>query len=175
MRELIGCVDMEIIFKDTEGKTFEEIKDKIFNFLVDNFFKDKEEGLKILRGYDYSNVEEDWGQLKYYNLDLTLFDNFLTEKVENVSKRVKFKDFNFSVMYRYDKYNILNNEISIGNNEHIDIDRTGVFYDPYYKYYKNLDLILKDISNGKYIFTVFNLKTLKYFNEIYKFNNKGEY
>lgn len=173
MRKLIGCVDMEIIFRDTKGKDFEEIKDKMFNFLVDNFFEDKEKGLKILRGYDYSNVEEDWGQLKYYNLDLTLFDNFITEKVEKVSKRVKFKDFNFSIMYRYDKYDISDNEISIGNNEHIDIDRTGVFYDPYYKYYKDLNSILKNISNGKHICTVFDLKTLKYFNEIFKFNREN--
>ncbi len=76
MRELIGCVDMEITFRDTKGKNFEEIKDKMFNFLVDNFFKDEEKGLKILRGYDYSNIEEGWGQLKYYDIDLTLFDVF---------------------------------------------------------------------------------------------------
>ncbi len=88
------------------------------------------------------------------------------------TKKLNLKYFNFSITYRYDMYNISNNEISIGNNEHIDIDKTGVFYDPYYKYYKDLDFVLESISNGKHIPTVFSLKTLKYFNEIYKFNNK---
>jgi len=128
--------------------------------------------LKILRGYDWSEIEEECGELKYYDLDLTLFDNFLTEKFENVSKRLRFKDFNFYITYRYDMYNISNNEISIGNNEHIEIDNLGVRYDPYYKYYKDLDFILESIDNGRHIPTIFNLKTLKYFNKIYKFNLK---
>ena len=172
MKELIGKVEMEITFRGTKGKDFEEIKDKMFNFLLDNFFKNKEEGLKILRGYDWSKVEEEWGQLKYYSLDLTLFDNFLTEKFENVSKRLRFKDFNFYITYRYDMYDISTNEISIGNNEHIEIDSLGVRYDPYYKYYKDLNVVLKNIDNGKHIPTVFYLSTLRYFNEIYKYNNK---
>lgn len=130
--------------------------------------------MKILRGYDWSEVEEKCGKLKYYDLDLTLFDNFITEKVENVSKRVRFKDFNICITYRYDMYNMDTNEISIGNNEHIDIDRNGVNYDPYYKYHKNLNSVLNSISSGKHIPTVFSLKTLKYFNEIYKFNNEKE-
>ena len=172
MKELIGKVEMEITFGGTKGKTFDEVKDKMFNFLVDNFFKDKEKGLKILRGYDRSDVEDGCGQLKYYYLDLTLFDNFLTEKLENASKRLKFKDFNFGITYRYDRYNMSTNKISIGNNEHIDIDKDGVYYDPYYKYYKDLNVVLKNIDNGKHIPTVFYLSTLRYFNEIYKYNNK---
>lgn len=174
MKKIIGCVDIEITFGGTKGKDFEEIKDKMFNFLTDNFFKDKEKGLKILRGYDYSDVEENCGKLKYYDLDLTFFDNFITEKVEKVSKRLKFKDFNFYITYRYDMYDISDNEISIGNNEHIEIGKAGVHYDPYYKYYKNLNSVLNSINNGKHIPTVFSLKTLKYFNEIYKFNHKEE-
>ena len=67
-------------------------------------------------------------------------------------------------------YQIMKYLLAIMN---IDIDRTGVFYDPYYKYYKDLNSILKNISNGKHICTVFDLKTLKYFNEIFKFNREN--
>ena len=75
-------------------------------------------------------------------------------------------------MFRYDIYNIKENTVSIGNNEHLEFHKNKTMYDPYYKYYKKLDVVLKNIDNGKHIPTVFYLSTLRYFNEIYKYNNK---
>lgn len=173
MKKIIGCLDIEIYFGSKE-KTFESVKDKMFSFLSNNFFKDKEKGEKILRGIDYWDFKDGCGCLKYYGLDLNFFDIFLSEEVEELSKKITFKDFGFRIVFRYDMYNIKENTVSIGNNEHLEFHKNETVYDPYYKYYKNLDIVLKNIDNGKHIPTVFYLSTLRYFNKIFKYNNKDE-
>nr|DAN35383.1 MAG TPA: hypothetical protein [Caudoviricetes sp.] len=46
IKEIIGCLDIEIYF-DSKEKTFEDVTDKMFTFLANNFFKDKEIGKKL--------------------------------------------------------------------------------------------------------------------------------
>lgn len=171
MREIIGNLNIEIKFFSNE-KTLENVKNKIFSFLSKNFFKDPKIGRQILKGVCYSDFEEGNGILKYYDLDLSFFDNFLEDEAEEISKKIKFKDFEFYIVLRYDIYDIENNTISIGNNDHLIFNRNGLEKEEYLKFYKNLNSILQRIKSGEHIRTCFPLETLRYFNYIYQYNHK---
>lgn len=173
MIEIIGNLDIEIKFWSNE-KSLEDVKNKIFSFLSKNFFKDPKIGKQILKGVCYSDFEDGNGILKYYDLDLSFFDNFLEDEAEEISKKIKFKDFEFYIVFRYDMYDIKENTVSIGNNDHLIFNRNGLEKKEYFKYYKNLNSILKRIESGEHIRTCFPLQTLKYFNYIHKYNNQNE-
>lgn len=171
IKEIIGCLDIEIYF-DSKEKTFEDVIDKMFAFLANNFFKDKGMGEKTLRSYHNYDFKDGSGNIKYYDLDLSFFDNFLSKEVEEISKKVVFKDFEFRIVFRYDLYNIKENTISVGNNEHLEFSKNKTLYEYYMKLYKDLNSVLKRIDNGEHIPTVFGLRTLRYFNQISEYNNK---
>lgn len=171
MKKIIGNLDIEIEFRSNE-KNFENVKNKIFSFLSKNFFKDPKIGREILKGICYWDFNDGNGTIKYYDLELSFFENFLEDEVEEISQKIKFKDFEFYLTFRYDMYNIEDNTISIGNNDHIFFNRNGSSKEEYLKDYKNLSNILKRIESGEHIQTCFPLQTLKYFNNIYQYNQE---